>query len=913
MTKFCFKFTLLLLLLIVPLSLFGADGKIIGKISDATTGKALVGANVIIVDTYLGGATNARGHYIVLNVPPGTYDLKVSYMGHKSQTQSVTVYSGRQSVLDFYLEPTILIGEGLLVSANRAVERETPIAFTELSGEEMANNYTTGDLPDLIKYVPGVFTTTAGLGESEMYIRGFEADKVQIMINGIPVNDPESQHVYWSNWTGLSSNVRSVQVQRGSGSSLYGSGVFGGSVNIETMGLSPNSGWTFRSSVGYFQTQGVETGARAGRVADGEGGFRQYGPMNYNASLRYNSGLLYDGKLNFSFMVERKAGESYINGTTYDGYSVGLEMQTILNNHTFLLSFIGAPQKHNQARVSQDLDLIPTLGREYNRNNHPYQENYYFKPQASLRHEWLISDKQVLLTNLFITIGRGGGKYLRNDHFDTETGLVGFKGVNDYTDNKYFGRHARLIYENTGIVLTGYDQTAKTFEGTPVSYGSNIITSSFNHSWHNDSRNDHKQLGFNTYYQHQLGKAVQLFLGGEVRRWVADHYAYSYNFRSHDTETGLAQVFHQVQNRYDYVTTVTNMSGFGRILIKPVTNLTLMLDGQYARYKSVVMENLVEIFDFGAGTWTGKSYLTTMDLKNSDGSKVFAADDYQRTYTFFSPKFGANYNISDNLNVLANYAITHKEPKSYQWYNRDAGPGTAQPAGTTLDPEKSVNMEFGLGYQSAGLGATVNYYRTNYQDKIESILDMQGTWSTINAGEALHWGIEVGMRGQSGNFDIAGSFTFAKNRWQKMNVQEIFGADAADVEGKVVPFSPERMSNFTIGYRFGSIRVGVGFDWWDDYFATYTNKYTTTAGKTEEAKLPSFASLNANISVPLEIGGTKIKVRLDLNNILNRSDNYFKATYSKDYNRNDALSGKYHWYVLQAPLFNTFLTTEISL
>ena len=912
MPRYLNKISVLLLVIALPGFVFAANGTITGSVMDSHTGEPLPGANITIVGTTLGTTTGLDGKFELANVPPGTYDLKVSFMGYRSLTKSVMVMADRSVVTDFSLRTIVISGAEVMITANRAVERETPIAFTTLDGGNLANNYTTGDLPDIIKYVPGVFTSTAGLGESELWVRGFEADKVQIMINGIPVNDPESQHVYWSNWTGLSSNVQSVQVQRGVGSSLYGSGAFGGSINIETMGVSPNRGWTFRTSAGFYTTKGVASGPRAGRVADGEGGFNTYSPINYNASIRYNSGLLYDGKLNFSFMVERKAGDSYINGTYYDGYSVGLEVQSILNKHMLLFSFIGAPQKHNQTGTVQDLDLIPKLGREYNRYNHPYQENYYFKPQWSLRHEWTISDKQVLMTNVFFTMGRGGGKYLRNDYFDVNTGEVGFKPVSDYDDNKYFGRHARYIHENTGVVLTGYDPDSLTFEDKPVKYGANLITSTFNHSWLNDSRNWHTQYGLNTYYQHQLNDMVKFVVGGEGRYWICDHYAYSWDFRSHDMETGLAQTWHQVQNRYDYTTKVFNTSGFARAMVKPIEDLTIQLDGQYARYNSKVDENPVEIYDFGAGKFTGKSYLTTMDLKNSDGSKVFKADDYERTFSFFSPKVGANYNLTDELNVMVNYAIANKEPKSYQWYNRDKGPGTNQPGGEKLEPEKINNLEFGLGYGTSIIGVNVNYYRTDYHDKIESVQSLQGDWTTINAGKSLHQGVELAINGNLGALDFVASTTLAQNRWKDMKVKTIFGAKASEVVDKVVPFSPERMASASVGYHLGELRLGLGVNWWDEYYATYTNKYTKTDGTEADAKLPYFFDVSANLNYPIEIGETVIRLRLDLNNITNRTGNYMRASYSKDYNRNDALSGKYHWYVLQAPLRNVFLTTEIS-
>ena len=92
---------------------------------------------------------------------------------------------------------------------------------------------------------------------------------------------------------------------------------------------------------------------------------------------------------------------------------------------------------------------------------------------------------------------------------------------------------------------------------------------------------------------------------------------------------------------------------------------------------------------------------------------------------------------------------------------------------------------------------------------------------------------------------------------------------------------------------------------------TEDQPYIKADGSEADAKLPYFFDLSANVSFPVEIGGTQIKLRLDLNNITNRAENYYRASYSADYGRNDALGGQNHWYVLQAPMFNAFLTTEV--
>lgn len=904
----------LCMLMIIPASLSAQGrGTIEGRVTDARSGAPLEGANVIVKGTQFGTASDATGRYTIANVPQGTYDVDVYYIGYETMTQQIMVIPGGKVLADFGLTSTILEGGSVIVTANRAVERETPIAFTDVTKEQMDKKYTTQDVPGLLSTVPGVFTASSGLGESDLYIRGFDSERVQILINGIPVNDPESQVVYWSNWTGLASNATSIQVQRGAGSSLYGSGAFGGSLNIETMGVPSRKGLSLRSSVGMFTTNGAKGGPNDGKVADGEGGFEDYSPMNYMASIRYNSGLTMDSKLIYSVSAERKGGDSYINATTYDGWSFGFDAKAILNKHILTFSFIGAPQDHNQGYSRQDMALLDKLGWEYNRTNHSYQENYYFKPQFSLRHDWVMSDASNLSTNAFLTFGRGGGKYLRNDFFNVETGEVTFQPLSESNDNKYFGRNAWYIYEITNhqVILTGFNPADTTFKGSKVTTQRSLIPGDYTHSWLNDSVNNHNQFGLNTVFRTTLSSLGTAFLGGEARLWKADHYAESKNFRCVD-ESGKRIEYPEVERRYDYSSTVTNLSGFARLQFKPVAKLNAVVDGQYASYKSEVDENPVRIFDFEAGRFTDYSYRVSRDMRNADGTPKFKDSEYERTYDFFSPKLGLNYNLTEQLNVLANYSIAYKEPKVGDWYNRGTGPVRDQ----DLSPEKSTNIEFGAGYRVGPMRVDANYYILNFEDKIESVYDQADNRVTINVGKARHQGFELDAGAAMGAIDASASLTFASNRWQEVDVKTIFGVPADSVTDKYVPFSPQKMASGAVGYTMGPLRVGISSRWWDDYYASYTNNYQLADGTWKEAKLPYFFELNADLSYGLKLAGRDVNLRLDLNNLTNRQ-NFARAEWSQDFNRYnpdgtpDPLNGKYYMYVAQSPLLNAFFTVEI--
>lgn len=982
---------IILLIFLLPICLLAQTGKIAGKITNAETGETIEGVSVFLEDSKTGTYTKANGTFMLRDVPIGKHTIYTKQMGFKGEEFKLVVEENLTAQVNFQLEIKAVQIEGMRISANRAVARETPIAFTDIDQDVISDKYTTQDMPQLLEDVPGLFANTTGIGDAQITMRGFEADKIQVLINGIPVNDPESQKVYWSNWTGLASNVKSVQVQKGAGSSLYGSGAFGGSLNIETMGSTPESEITVRSSYGTFTTEGD--------VADGFGNITDYDPYNYNVIARYNSGNLFDGKINYNLMLERKRGDYYLTGTNYDGYSFGLESQLNFDMHKINLSFIGAPQEHNQVYFKSDRNLMEILGREYNRNNHIYQENYYFKPQFSIRDEWEITDNQLLMTNIFVTTGIGGGKYLSQDKFDINTGEIHFSDgfLDEENPDTYewsnFALHAKYLYDTYGVISEGYIPEDEDFFGYPtyfdpvtgeqkliLSSGWDFFRSRYDYSWRNNRISDHKQFGMNTYYQYDINNNYKLVVGGEMRNWNADHIGKRENFRHYNPEfPDSVETYKKIQTTYDYTSDVLNMSAFARIQIKPIEKMNILLDGQYARYSSQVEENQIEIYDMGTGEPTGYYFYSTKEMTEvveQDTVLKFNEDDYKKVFSFFSPKFGVNYNISEYFNIMANYSLAYKEPRTSDWYSGYNGPDGNQMYTKNivlqdsvgnyynqdeehfygeLKPEKINTIELGIGYDGVYFDIDANYYISEYEDKIERVnlpvteeyyhatedsigINEYDANLTLNAGKARHQGLELSTKFKLNNFDSSASLTLSKNRWVSMNVDEIFGGSAEDIIGKVVPNSPETMANASIGYTFkelplkGKLRIGFTGKYWDDYYANYTNEYYSNyildgedfiadTTSVTSSQLPYFMEFGTNIKYSFNLGGTETFIRLDVNNVLNR-ENFLSANVRKDYNRgyydendewqDDYLTGNEFMYVTPAPLLNVFLTMEVK-
>lgn len=144
----------------------------------------------------------------------------------------------------------------VLISAVRATSK-TPVSFTNLDKKEIAPRNLGQDIPILMNFMPSVVTTTDagnGVGYTGIRVRGSDATRVNVTINGIPYNDSESHGTYWVNMPDFASSVQSLQLQRGVGTSTNGAGAFGASLNMLTDNYATKSNGEISNSYGSFNT-----------------------------------------------------------------------------------------------------------------------------------------------------------------------------------------------------------------------------------------------------------------------------------------------------------------------------------------------------------------------------------------------------------------------------------------------------------------------------------------------------------------------------------------------------------------------------------------------------------------------------------------------------------------------------------
>ncbi len=228
-----------------------------GKVTDNEQ-QALIGAYVELNGTYFQTTTDKDGHFVFRGVKDGAYELSVRFVGYETIRRTLQITADAELTLPMTESATV--SDAVIVSAVRA-SRNTPTTFATIGREELSRQNLAQDLPYMLSNQASVVTTSdagAGVGYTGLRVRGSDMTRINVTINGIPLNDPESHAVYWVDVPDIASSVNSLQIQRGVGSSTNGAGAFGASMNLETgvsqlqpyglVSLSAGSFGTYRTS-----------------------------------------------------------------------------------------------------------------------------------------------------------------------------------------------------------------------------------------------------------------------------------------------------------------------------------------------------------------------------------------------------------------------------------------------------------------------------------------------------------------------------------------------------------------------------------------------------------------------------------------------------------------------------------------
>ncbi|WP_162416840.1 TonB-dependent receptor [Cyclobacterium roseum] len=245
-----------------------AQNRIQGEIRDAENDVALPGATIVLEDSDQGTVSNRNGSFELSGMVQGEWELRISFVGY--ETNWVTVRVPQDSPLLIELNPITISTEEFIVSGTRA-SATTPTTFQVIDKSDLSKNNLGQDLPLLLNYTPSMVTHSdagAGVGYTGLRIRGTDQTRINVTVNGIPLNDAESHGVFWVNMPDFASSVENIQIQRGVGTSTNGAATFGASLNIQTDTKKEEAYAETDHSVGSFATRKHTIKAGTGLIDD---------------------------------------------------------------------------------------------------------------------------------------------------------------------------------------------------------------------------------------------------------------------------------------------------------------------------------------------------------------------------------------------------------------------------------------------------------------------------------------------------------------------------------------------------------------------------------------------------------------------------------------------------------------------
>ena len=662
-----------------------------GVVTDETTGEPLIGATVSIGTN--GTVTDIDGAYSI-QIVNGTHTLQCSYVSYASK-EVILVIDGDQ-VYDIGLSASNNVLNEVVVTADIAIERETPVAFSNIPTIKIEEELAAQDIPMILNSTPGAYATESGGGDGDarISIRGFDQKYVAVMLDGIPVNDMENGEVYWSNWFGLDLVTKTMQVQRGLGASKISIPSVGGTINILTKGIDAKRSLRVKQEIG-------------------NNGFLR-------STFGFTSGRM-DNGLGISLAGSYKQGDGWVDGNFTKGYFYYLRVDKQLGKHLVSFTGFGAPQEHGQRPFSAELGQVDTeyaeslgipgsvneqlnvanKGRRYNDtwgylNGEIFntRKNYYHKPQFSLRHSWQPTDRLFWSNVAYLSIGNGGGTAV--------DGASITRGDDDQLDiEQGIANNQPTIFNPDGI--------------------SNTIIRA--------NRNNHFWYGVLSTLRFELNENITLSGGLDARSYEGDHFREVYDLMGgtgwQEGQVNPNSPILQVGDKYEY-------------------DYTGLVDSY----------GLFGLFEYKFGNWA--SFLNLSAANASYGFvnnfTEFSLDPVQvQTLT---AKLGATYNFNDNNGIFVNAGILNKaQPYKNVIITNFWTDNVDGQVANNYENEDIRAVELGYTFKSQKFSANLNGYYTSWGnkplDRLPSIAEDESDPESdripvnIPGIDALHKGIEI--------------------------------------------------------------------------------------------------------------------------------------------------------------------------
>jgi iron complex outermembrane receptor protein len=496
-----------------------------GSVKDAKK-SPLAGATISVKEANRYAITDAYGTFELSKMKPGNYQAEVRFLGYKPV--EITLDIPNQLQIEILLEEDVIVTDQVIVSATR-VNEKSPTTYTTVSKSALQKQNFGQDLPITLNWTPSLVTTSdagAGVGYTGLRIRGSDATRINVTINGIPLNDSESQGVFWVNVPDLASSTQSVQVQRGVGTSSNGAGAFGASVNMQTNTRNDQAYADVISSAGSFNTWRNTVSFGSGLLNDKfvfDGRLSQITSDGYvdrgssNLKSYYLSGGYYGKKTMVKAIV---FGGKEITYQSWYGVP-----QSRLENDTDAMLETAAIEGWNQEQTENLLNS----GRTFNIYTYEDQVDNYAQDHYQLHTSHRFTESLTGNVALHYTYGRGYFEEFRYDDDFSRYGLsdviIGNETISStdlvrrrWLDNDFYGFTYSLNYETekfTSLIGGAWNTYAGDHFGEIIWAQISAVQKDYQYYFNDGVKNDFTIYWKNNY---QLTKKLNGFVDLQYRR-----------------------------------------------------------------------------------------------------------------------------------------------------------------------------------------------------------------------------------------------------------------------------------------------------------------------------------------------------------------------------------------------------------
>ena len=509
-----------------------------GVIEDRT-GSFVQAAQVSVLNTNVQVNSDSQGKFEFTQLPisDSTYTILVEKPGFLAQSMTISATSKEE--LKILLFTSMKTLEDVQVSTTRLSDYSTSAILVRKINPLERKNFGQ-DIPVLLEATPSLVTTSdagAGVGYTGLRIRGVDATRINVTINGIPVNDPESHAVYWVNMPDLASSIENIQIQRGVGSSTNGAASFGATLNIKTQDVSEKPFGSIDQSVGSFGTYKTTIKAGTGIINKHFSLETRMSSIQSNGYLDRASSDLKSYFLSAAYIGKKSIVKTIIfsgKEITYQAWNGTPESR--VNGDTAAMNTYA----DRNGLSSEERENLLNSGRTYNYYSYKNEVDNYQQDNYQLHFTHTFNDKLILNLAGHYTYGRGYYEQYRKGENLVDYGLNPVMIESDtvqqtdlirrlWLDNDFVGAVYGVTYKPTAHLDFVLGGSANTYFGRHfgeiiwAQYASN--SEIYQRYYTNDSRKSelssyvkavYKRERFDVYTDLQFRHVDYTFVGKEL-------------------------------------------------------------------------------------------------------------------------------------------------------------------------------------------------------------------------------------------------------------------------------------------------------------------------------------------------------------------------------------------------------------